>query len=78
MTYYSKLKKFWAEFGNYQQLPGCDDCATISAILKEREEEKVYQFLIGLDDVVFGTVRSSIIQQILFQKKKKGGLCYYL
>lgn len=38
--------------------------------LKEKDEEKVYHLLIGLNDIIFGIVRSSIIQQEPMSKIK--------
>ncbi|KAI5654288.1 hypothetical protein M9H77_31475 [Catharanthus roseus] len=34
----------------------------INEITKHREEEKIHQFLIGLDNAIFGTMRSNILQ----------------
>lgn len=39
-------------------------------IIKEREEERVYQFLIGLNDSLYGTVGYSIIQEEPLPKVK--------
>lgn len=43
----------------------------VAIFTKENEEERVYQFLMGLNDEVFGTVRSSIIQEEPTPKVKK-------
>lgn len=34
----------------------------LSELLKQRKEDQVHLFLIGLDDAIFGTIRSSILQ----------------
>lgn len=34
----------------------------INELIKQRKETKVHQFLIGLDDAIFGTVLSNILQ----------------
>lgn len=60
-TYYAKLKKIWDELIDYEQFPDCT-CGMINEIIKQREEDKVHQFLIGLDDSIFGTVCSSVLQ----------------
>lgn len=39
-------------------------------IIKEREEEQVYHFFMGLNDFLYGTVRSSIIQEEPIPKVK--------
>lgn len=44
----------------------CDSgghCGNFGAVTKEREEEKVCQFLMGLNDAVYGAFQSGIIQQ---------------
>ncbi|GAU48759.1 hypothetical protein TSUD_281100 [Trifolium subterraneum] len=64
-NYYGKLKALWDELGNYQQIPTCTcegcKCNIKAKLVKQREEEKVHQFLMGLDDVLYGTTRSSLL-----------------
>lgn len=58
-VYHSKLNKIWEELENCQQYLGCDSgghFSNSSAITKEWEEENVYQFLMGLNDTVYGTI----------------------
>lgn len=57
--YYSRLRKSWDELEHYQILPNCDgsgNCSNAKVIMKERDEDYVYQFLMWLNDVVFGIV----------------------
>ncbi|GAU34891.1 hypothetical protein TSUD_144220 [Trifolium subterraneum] len=65
VNYYGKLKALWDELGNYQQIPICTckgcTCDIKTKLEKRREEEKVHQFLMGLDDVLYGTTRSSLL-----------------
>lgn len=65
VNYYGKLKALWDELGNYHQIPTCTcegcKCNIKAKLEKQREEEKVHQFLMGLDDVVYGTTRSSLL-----------------
>lgn len=65
VTYYGKLKSLWDELANYQQIPLCTyggcKCDVGIKMEKQREEEKVHQFLMGLDDVLYGTVRSNLL-----------------
>ena len=65
VTYYGKLKILWDELGNYEQSPACScgkcKCNIASKLEKRREEEKVHQFLMGLDDVTYGAVRSNLL-----------------
>ena len=64
VAYYGKLKTLWDELANYEQIPKCScggcKCGITSLLEKRREEEEVHQFLMGLDDVNYGTVRSNI------------------
>jgi hypothetical protein len=57
VTYYGKLKKLWEELSNYDQVPTCKcglcTCRLSSVLEKKREEEKVHQFLMGLDDTLW-------------------------
>ncbi|PNX56163.1 hypothetical protein L195_g058074, partial [Trifolium pratense] len=56
VTYYGKLKKLWEELSNYDQVPtskcGLCRCRLGSLLEKKRDEEKVHQFLMGLDDTL--------------------------
>ncbi|KAI5410989.1 hypothetical protein KIW84_056228 [Lathyrus oleraceus] len=67
VTYYGKLKKLWEELANYDQIPtykcGRCKCNLNSVLQKKREEEKIHQFLMGLDDALYGTVRSNLLAQ---------------
>ena len=65
VAYYGKLKTLWDELANYEQILQCTcrgcKCDVASKLEKRREEEKVHQFLMGLDDTSYGTVRSSVL-----------------
>ncbi|KAL0423723.1 UNVERIFIED_CONTAM: hypothetical protein Sradi_0907100 [Sesamum radiatum] len=60
MTTYTKLKGMWNEFASYSKVPNCTSGAKYD-LLREREEEKLHQFFMGLDDALSGTVRSQIL-----------------
>lgn len=45
----------------YEQLPACK-CEMKTKLIKQKEEIKVHQFLLGLDDATFNMVRSNIFQ----------------
>lgn len=60
------LVKDMDELQNYMQLPMSD---TTPFIIKEQEEEQVYQFLIGLNDA-HSTIVSCIIQEEPLPKVK--------
>lgn len=66
VTYYGKLeKKLWEELVNYDHILTCKyglcTCNINNKITKKREEEKVHQFLMGLDDTLYGTVQSNLL-----------------
>ncbi|XP_074277366.1 uncharacterized protein LOC141601004 [Silene latifolia] len=62
VEYYTKLKGVWDELASYSRVPRCT-CGAGKAILREKEEEKVHQFLIGLDDAVYGGLRTNILME---------------
>ncbi|KAJ4751619.1 Retroelement pol polyprotein-like [Rhynchospora pubera] len=65
VTYYTRLKGMWDELSSYIKVPTCTckgcTCNLTAVFLKEKEEEKIHQFLMGLEDSIFGTVRSQIL-----------------
>ncbi|XP_071905960.1 uncharacterized protein [Coffea arabica] len=65
VTYYRKLEQLWEELANYEQMPTCQCgrcvCNLSVQLDKKREGEKLHQFLLGLDDMAYGTVRSNIL-----------------
>ena len=55
----------WEELGNYEQnlvcrCGGCK-CDIDVELDKKLEEERLHQFLMGLDDSIYRTVRSNIL-----------------
>ncbi|XP_074297926.1 uncharacterized protein LOC141628726 [Silene latifolia] len=62
VEYYTQLKAIWDELGNYTKIPKCT-CGAAAAIIKDREEEKVHQFLMGLDTTLYGHVRSNLLME---------------
>jgi hypothetical protein len=66
-AYYGNLKKIWDELSTYitSRVCTCGKCTCNWAadLSKERQDERVHQFLMGLDDDLYGTLRSSIIAQ---------------
>ncbi|KAH9656138.1 retrovirus-related pol polyprotein from transposon RE1 [Citrus sinensis] len=55
LSYYGKLKLIWEELANYEQYPICS-CGGCTC-----ELERLHQFLMGLDDTIYGSVRSNIL-----------------
>ncbi|XP_074278754.1 uncharacterized protein LOC141602357 [Silene latifolia] len=62
VEYYTQLKTIWDELANYSRVPNCT-CGAAAALLKEREEEKVHQFLMGLDTTLYGHIRSNLLME---------------
>ncbi|KAJ4769381.1 hypothetical protein LUZ62_053638 [Rhynchospora pubera] len=65
VAYYTRLKGMWDELSSHAPVPFCTcggcTCNLTSKLLKDREDEKIHQFLMGLDDSVFGNVRTHIL-----------------
>ena len=57
----------WSELSNYIKIPRCTcgkcECEVGAQVVKLMEEERTHQFLMGLDDEVYGTVRSQVLAQ---------------
>ncbi|XP_074277097.1 uncharacterized protein LOC141600750 [Silene latifolia] len=62
VEYYTRLKTIWDELTNYSKVQQCT-CGAAVALAKEREEEKVHQFLMGLDDKLYGHIRTNILME---------------
>ncbi|XP_074266995.1 uncharacterized protein LOC141590293 [Silene latifolia] len=62
VEYYTHLKTIWDELANYSKAKDCT-CGAAASLLKEREEEKVYQFLMGLDSKLYGNIRSNLLME---------------
>lgn len=75
VAYYGKLRKLWEELADYEQILICTyglcKCKLESAYKKKLEEEKVHQFLMGLDETLYGTVRSNLQAQDTFPSLNK-------
>lgn len=56
-TYFGKLTKLWTSLADYQQ------AKTMEEIAREREEEKLHQFLMGIDGSLYGAVKSSLLSR---------------
>ncbi|KAK9755359.1 hypothetical protein RND81_01G019600 [Saponaria officinalis] len=56
------MKTIWDEFTNYSHVPQCT-CGAAATLAKEREEEKVHQFLMGLDTSLYGNIRTNRLME---------------
>lgn len=76
-VYYTKLKTLWDELASYTSIPNCS-CGSLKEIQEYQQQERVYQFLMGLNDSyaalrsqtlamgslpTFGKVYSTFIQE---------------
>lgn len=60
MVFYGRLKKMWDELAVYKPIRSCS-CGELAALLQQdQDEDRTHEFLMGLDDSRFGTVRSTI------------------
>ncbi|XP_074283065.1 uncharacterized protein LOC141607617 [Silene latifolia] len=62
VEYYTKMKTIWDELANYSKSPSCT-CGAAVAMANEREEEKVHQFLMGLDKNLYSHVRTNLLME---------------
>ncbi|VFQ68781.1 unnamed protein product [Cuscuta campestris] len=67
MEYYGKMKKLWDDLAYLEQFPVCT-CRNCTCNLQEklaqmREKEHSHQFLMGLNDELYGTLRSKLLAQ---------------
>ena len=60
IDYYGRLVVLWDELQSYRVIPVCT-CGAGAQIAKEREDEKVHQFVMGLDESRFGNVICQIV-----------------
>ncbi|XP_074284115.1 uncharacterized protein LOC141608671 [Silene latifolia] len=60
VEYYTHLKSIWDELDKYSRVPDCT-CGAKSAFVKEKEEEKVHQFIMGLNTTLYEPLRSHLL-----------------
>ncbi|KAG7551787.1 Reverse transcriptase RNA-dependent DNA polymerase [Arabidopsis thaliana x Arabidopsis arenosa] len=60
IEYYGRLVVLWDELYSYRPLPVCT-CGASDTFAKEREDEKVHHFVMGLDESRFGNVICAIV-----------------
>jgi len=65
VEFYSKLSGMWSELDNYTKLSHCIcgkcECSLNKTITKMFEEERTHQFVMGLTDESFSTIRSQVL-----------------
>ncbi|XP_013601479.1 PREDICTED: uncharacterized protein LOC106308924 [Brassica oleracea var. oleracea] len=61
IDYYGRMAVMWEELQTYRPPPACT-CSAAATYEKEHEDERVHQFIMGLDDSRFGNVVTAIIE----------------
>lgn len=65
--YFNRLLGLYDELGRLKPLHICScggcSCDVAGKFAGEREEEQLHQFLIGIDDELYGLVRSNLLSQ---------------
>ena len=60
--YYGKLMKLWTSLAEFRQTKTCS-CLVGVNLEKEREEDKLHEFLKGLDESLYGSVKSNLLSR---------------
>ncbi|KAL1203500.1 hypothetical protein V5N11_009861 [Cardamine amara subsp. amara] len=70
IKYFGRLTKLWDDLSNYDTTVTCKcgmcTCNLGTKLEKKRDEDKIHQLLLGLDENVFTGVRASIIDKEVF------------
>jgi len=65
VEFYSKLMGMWSELNNYVKIPRCTcgkcECDVGGKVARLMEEEHTHQFLMGLEDECYATVKSQVL-----------------
>ncbi|XP_010526766.2 PREDICTED: uncharacterized protein LOC104804236 [Tarenaya hassleriana] len=66
-SYFGKLTKLWDDLATLRPLKTCRcgfcTCNIAADFEKQRQEDRLYEFLLGLDDEKFGVVRSNLLSR---------------
>ncbi|XP_074317802.1 uncharacterized protein LOC141653837 [Silene latifolia] len=62
VDYYTNLKSLWDELGTYSRVPTCT-CGAATEFLKEKEEEKIHQLIMGLNSALYDNIRSNLLME---------------
>lgn len=57
-AYYGKLTHLWRSLADYQQ------AKTMEEVRKAGEEDKLHQFLMGLDETEYGAIKSALLSRV--------------
>ena len=66
--YYTKLMGLYDELDRLKPIPHCScglcTCGVVNKFRQDRDEEILHQFYIGIDDDIYGTVRTNLLSQM--------------
>ncbi|KAG7557929.1 Integrase catalytic core [Arabidopsis suecica] len=68
--YYGKLSSLWKSLSDYQQAKTMED------VRKEREEDKLHQLLMGLDESIYGTQEDESKSASRFHAERTDGVSF--
>ncbi|XP_074290483.1 uncharacterized protein LOC141617199 [Silene latifolia] len=60
VDYYTHLKSIWDELTTYSRVPVCT-CGAAAEFLKEKEAEKVHQFIMGINTALYDNLHSNLL-----------------
>ncbi|XP_010550472.1 PREDICTED: uncharacterized protein LOC104821333 [Tarenaya hassleriana] len=67
-SYFGKLSKLWDDLATLRTLKVCKcghcSCNLAAELETQRQEDRLYEFLLGLDDAKFGIVRSNLLSRL--------------
>lgn len=61
-TYYGKLMQLWTSLADFRQTKNCS-CNIGGVLEREREEDRLHEFLKGLDESIYGSVKSNLLSR---------------
>jgi len=59
-TYFTKIKSYWDELASLKQKICCHICGAVQDVSKQDDEQRLIQFLMGLDDT-YATARANLL-----------------
>ncbi|XP_010552423.1 PREDICTED: uncharacterized protein LOC104822774 [Tarenaya hassleriana] len=67
-AYFGKLTKLWDDLASVRVLKSCKcglcTCNLVTELEKQKQEDRLYEFLLGLDDIKYGVVRSTLLSRV--------------
>ncbi|XP_010519415.1 PREDICTED: uncharacterized protein LOC104798893 [Tarenaya hassleriana] len=67
-SYFGKLTKLWDDLASLRAVKVCKcggcSCNVTAELEKQHQEDRLYEFLLGLDEAKFATVRSNLLSRL--------------